>query len=239
MAFEGDIIFENIVAGYRDGLIFWKSRFIKPKKIGIVGRTGSGKSSLLVLLFRIIEARNGSVVIDEIDVSKIGLNQLRRNLGIIPQTPTMFSAPSGIILIHLKNITTRNLEWWKGKFEIWHCTQLGISVSEGRTNFSVGQRQLLCMARALLLDPKILLLDEVTAEVDQMNDSMYSAWSVRALRKKLYNNCTSFRNNYGQWQSNGIGRWSFKEFILTNLLQKDGKEALFKNFSIRWRWRKW
>ena len=209
---------------------------IKPReKIGIVGRTGSGKSSMLVLLFRIIEARSGSVVIDGIDVSTIGLNHLRRNLGIIPQTPTMFS---GSLRHNIDPFEEHTDE------EIWEVLEkvnlksvasalpekLEHMVSEGGTNFSVGQRQLLCMARALLLDPKILLLDEATAQVDQMNDSMlqrmirtcFAEKTVLTIAHRLE---TIMDSDRVMVLDNG----HLKEFDSpANLLRKNGDEALFR-----------
>jgi len=236
---KGDIIFENIVAGYRDGPDILKnlSFHIKPKeKIGIVGRTGSGKSSLLVLLFRIIEARNGSVVIDGIDVSKIGLNQLRRNLGIIPQTPTMFSGSLRHNIDPFEEHDDEEIWSVLEKVNLKHVAsalpkKLEYIVSEGGSNFSVGQRQLLCMARALLLDPKILLLDEATAQVDQMNDSMlqrmirtcFAEKTVLTIAHRLETIMDSDRVMV-------LDDGHLREFDSpANLLQKDGEEALFKN----------
>ena len=235
---KGEIVFKSIVAGYRDGpdIIKGMSFEIKPReKIGIVGRTGSGKSSMLVLLFRIIEARSGSVVIDGIDVSTIGLNHLRRNLGIIPQTPTMFS---GSLRHNIDPFEEHTDE------EIWEVLEkvnlksvasalpekLEHMVSEGGTNFSVGQRQLLCMARALLLDPKILLLDEATAQVDQMNDSMlqrmirtcFAEKTVLTIAHRLETIMDSDRVMV-------LDDGHLKEFDSpANLLQKEGEEALFR-----------
>jgi ABC-type multidrug transport system fused ATPase/permease subunit len=189
---QGEIVFENVVAGYRDGPDVIKNlSFVinHREKIGIVGRTGSGKSSLLVLLFRIIEARGGRVVIDGIDVSKIGLNQLRRNLGIIPQTPVMFS---GTLRHNIDPFEEHpDVRVWEVLEQVnlkavvdGLPEKLQHKVAEGGTNFSVGQRQLLCMARALLLDPKILLLDEATAQIDQMNDGLLQTMIRKCFAEK-------------------------------------------------------
>jgi ABC-type multidrug transport system fused ATPase/permease subunit len=235
---KGEIVFNSVVAGYRDGpdIIKGMSFEIKPKeKIGIVGRTGSGKSSMLVLLFRIIETRSGSVVIDGIDVSTIGLNHLRRNLGIIPQTPTMFSGSLRHNIDPFEEHTDEEI--WKvlEKVNLKSVAsalpgKLEHMVSEGGANFSVGQRQLLCMARALLLDPKILLLDEATAQVDQMNDSMlqrmirtcFADKTVLTIAHRLE---TIMDSDRVMVLDNG----HLKEFDSpANLLQKTGDDAVFR-----------
>ena len=143
---------------------------IKPKeKIGIVGRTGSGKSTLCLCLLRILEATNGKILIDDVDIAKIGLSLLRRIITIIPQDPTLIEGTLRDNLDPLGSFDDQSMiDILKsiGMDYILKENGLNFLVKENGDNLSAGERQLICIARAMIRKNKIIMMDEITSNID-------------------------------------------------------------------------
>ncbi|CDZ96790.1 Multidrug resistance-associated protein/mitoxantrone resistance protein, ABC superfamily [Phaffia rhodozyma] len=184
----GEIMLRNVVLKYREdlpavlkGLSF---SIGAGEKIGVVGRTGAGKSSLLQALFRIVELTEGSIEVDGVNLRSIGLDPIRRKLGIVPQDPLLWN---GTIASNLDPDGTCTPEQLLSALKRTHLLadpdaspevqarlekfKLGAMVQDDGANFSAGERQLVALARVVVRDPRIVILDEATSSVDMETDA--------------------------------------------------------------------
>lgn len=189
----GEIVFDNLQMRYREGLdltLRGLNVTIEPKaKVGICGRSGAGKSSTIAVLFRLVEPCGGKIVIDGVNILEMGLYDLRSKLSIVPQEPVIFGG----------NTLRFNLDPFDNytDAQVWEAlesvqlrdlvkslpNQLNTMMSEHGSNLSVGECQLLCIARAILKPARILMVDEGTANVDSNTDKLIQA----VLRHKFQN----------------------------------------------------
>lgn len=197
---KGEIIFDNVEMRYRENLplvLKGLSMHVKGgERIGIVGRTGAGKSSIMSTLFRLVEISSGSITIDGLNISTIGLYDLRSRLAIIPQDPTLFK---GTVRSNLDPFHEHN------DMDLWHALRqsglvpadaaiddrradagihLDSVVEEDGLNFSLGQRQLMALARALVRGSQIIVCDEATSSVDMETDTKIQSTIATGFRGK-------------------------------------------------------
>ncbi|XP_067134910.1 ATP-binding cassette sub-family C member 4-like [Centruroides vittatus] len=190
---RGEIHFDNVSLQYsKDKNIVLKNltfHIRSGEKIGIVGRTGAGKSSIIASLFRMTEP-TGTITIDGIDTKEIGLRDLRSKISIIPQDPMLFTGS-----------LRRNIDPFNeySEDQLWHaieqvqlkevCSKLSggldTHLTEGGRNFSVGERQLICLARTILRQNKIIVMDEATSNIDKSTDSC-----IQKVIREKFESCT-------------------------------------------------
>ena len=189
----GEVIFDDVVLRYRDSLPpalkGLTVTFPPSKRIGIVGRTGAGKSTISTALFRLRDLESGKIILDGIDISQISLDDLRGRacgISIITQNPVVFSGTMRSALDPFGEYEDRVIK------EALQTAQLGrfandlsMEIKEGGDNFSVGQTQLLCFARALLTKPRVLVMDESTASCDRHTDQ-----TIQRLVRQRFEGCT-------------------------------------------------
>jgi ABC-type multidrug transport system fused ATPase/permease subunit len=175
------------------------------EKIGVVGKSGSGKSTLSLALFRVIEAYHGKIIIDDVDISEISLHKLRKNMCIIPQDPTLFESTVRDNVDPLKEYSDKEIfnileeleffdsQIFKNKLYINNYSKefmkqcLNYKIKENGGNISLGKKQLLCFARAVLKNSKIIIMDEATSSLDQKTQSII----LKAI-DKYFQNSTLF-----------------------------------------------
>ena len=181
--FQGEIEFKNYSLQYREGEpLILKDLTFRVKggeKIGIIGRTGAGKSSLINGLFRMIEPSQGTVTIDGFDICKMGLHDLRQKLNIVPQDPVMYSGtlrqnmdPTNSLDDEkiIASISDSGLLSYFENFASQSDSILDFPIAENGSNLSLGEKQIVCLVRAMLKHSKIVVFDEATSAIDTATD---------------------------------------------------------------------
>jgi ABC-type multidrug transport system fused ATPase/permease subunit len=178
---KGKIEFLNFSVKYRPDteIVLKNISFVIQgnEKVGIVGRTGSGKSTITLCLFRILEATEGRIMIDDVDISSIGLDKLRKSLTIIPQDPALIEGSLRYNIDPLDKYSDSDIMQVMEKIGFDYIVKrsnegLYQEIAEGGSNLSVGEKQLICITRAILRKSKIIIMDEATASIDYKTEEM-------------------------------------------------------------------
>ena len=178
---KGEILFENYNVKYRNDLdiVLKNINFhLKPgEHLGVVGRTGSGKSTITLCLFRILEAYSGKIYIDGVDISRVGLKKLRESITIIPQDSTLMNGTLRYNIDPVNAYTDKEIIHVMKKIGFDYIINLnkdGLdqNISENGSNLSIGEKQLICITRAILRKSKIIVLDEATASIDYKTEEI-------------------------------------------------------------------
>ncbi|OWO99771.1 hypothetical protein B2J93_6826 [Marssonina coronariae] len=266
---QGSVEFINYTTRYRSDLepVLRNVTFkISPlEKVGIVGRTGAGKSSLALALFRGLEAEEGKILIDDVDVGLIGLRDLRESITIVPQDPTLFTGTIRSNLDPFSLFTDEEIFTALRRVQLIGAPlstmdpstpltasrpttpgpdtptgtttpiankniflNLSSTVTESGNNLSQGQRQLLCLARALLKQPKVLMMDEATASIDYNTDAKIQE-TIRELKSTIITIAHRLQTIVDYDKVLVLDKGSVVEFGHPyELLKKGGKDAVFK-----------
>ena len=178
---KGEILFENFNVKYRNDteMVLKNINFhLKPgEHLGIVGRTGSGKTTISLCLFRIMEAYSGKIYIDGVDISKVGLKKLRESITIIPQDSTLMNGTLRYNIDPIKTHSDKEIIYVMKKIGFDYIINqnkdgLDQNISENGSNLSMGEKQLICITRAILRKSKIIVLDEATASIDYKTEEI-------------------------------------------------------------------
>ena len=189
---EGKIKFENFNVKYRPNeplvLKNINLEIHSGEKIGIVGRTGGGKTTLSLCLFRILEADSGKILIDNIDINQLDLITLRKNISIIPQESTLIEGSLRYNIDPFNNYQDSEINTLINELSLENFMKgknLEYKIEENGNNLSVGERQLVCIIRALLRKNKIIIMDEATSSIDYKTENI-----IQNAIDKVMNNCT-------------------------------------------------